>query len=236
MGLFLDSFMPGTADSPSIVTLVLPDGTNFRALTASDITVSLGNKFGSLIPDTSALSDVSQMLNNINVAGWIGASTQVWKSTQPISFNLELYLINYKPGLNYEAQLKALAKLATVAPSDYPIGQSITYKVHGGYAPDIFLDNLKQIEWEGSSLATQINNGSILTNMTKGTITMKVGSKFRLKNLVLTKLDIQQSIIEVYSPARGGSPKPLYYKLNIGLMTNKCAVSTDVDNMFGSWN
>ena len=233
MGIFLDYFMPGTADSPCVVTLSLPDGTEFRALTTSDITVSLGNKFGSLIPDTTALSDISQMFNNTNVAGWIGASTQVWKATQPVSLSLELYLINYKAGLGYREKLKSLAKLAAVAPSDYSIGQSVTYKVHGGYAPDVFLDNNKQINWSSSGLASQINNGSILSNMTKGTITMKVGSKFKLRNLVLTKLDIQQSIVEVYNPNYGGEPEPLYYRLNVSLMTNKCAVSTDVDSMLG---
>ena len=248
MGFFLDSFMPGTADSPSIVTLILPDGTNFRALATSDISISLGNTFGSFIPDVTALSDLSQIMNNQNVISWIGASTQLWKSTKPISFSLDLYLVNYKPNLGYEQKLKKLASLATMGLSSAvdvgPAGfnpQDWTTRVHGGYEPKFWEGNRGQIlgndDFDYGKFSTSMNDKYVEGGSsfdTKGTITVKIGSHFKLGNLIMTKLDIQPSIVEVYSPSVGGTPKPLYYRIGIGLQTNRAAVSTDLDGMFRS--
>jgi hypothetical protein len=78
------------------------------------------------------LTDIAQVMGGTNLPAWIGASTQGWRGTDPIRFNLETYLINYKPNLNYEESLKRLVKLAAVSPGEGLMGGAshLTIQVH----------------------------------------------------------------------------------------------------------
>lgn len=258
MTFYIDSFMPGTADTPSIVTVTLPNKTSFKALLASEISIQMNNRFGNLLPGTEMLSDIAQLIGSVNIPGWIGASVQGWRGTDPIKFNIEMYLVNYKPKLGYESKLRELAKLATISPGEGMNGGAshLTYQVHGGYNPDAFASNKYQFI-DNSSVANDPNISGLLDNDQKkkqlgvmeaagndalelakkganheGTLTIRIGTRFQLNNLLMTSLNITPSVVEVYSPTAGEQPKPLYYKVSISVMTCRAALFTDVEKMF----
>ena len=253
MTFYLDNFMPGTADTPSIVEITLPSNNVFKGLLSNEVTIQLSNKFGALLPGGEMLSDLAQAAGATNIPAWIGASAQGWRGTDPVKFNLEVFLVNYKPRLNYEERLRELAKLATISPGKGMWGGAshLTATVHGGYSPDVFASNKYQfISKDDVSLLSE--DGNNLTKKEKfedmrslggiiaqgvsdytGTIKVKIGSNFSLNNLLLNNINITPSVVEVYSPSAGESPKPLYYRVSMGIITCRAALSTDVEKMFG---
>ena len=261
MGLFIESFMPGTADSPSVVELAIPTYTastqaretvTLTGLLNSDITISLKNKFGALLPDMSALSDIAQVLHSANIAAWIGASSQLWKGTDPINLPLTFYLINYKPGLDYEKGLKALAKLAAMDPvGNEGLADKASVNVHGGYMVDAFANNAEQGGFGGKFIERGFGgkfkshkidflegagrwwSGEYATAARyDGTIAVRIGKSIKLSKLILTKCEITPSVIEVCR-SNGKDVKPLYYRVSVNLMTCRAALTSDVDEIFG---
>lgn len=234
--------------SPSVVDIYIPTSSGnrevLRGILANEVSIGLKNSFGNALPQLDQLVDVFQLMSLPSIPAWIGASTQVWKGTDLLRLALEFYLIHYKPGLNHEKGLKALAKLATFmeenVDADYKgPGSSIIEnvrgrfmsKVHGGYRPDPFKSNEKQF-LSFSQLSTLagvgVDNG--IERDIPGTIRIKIGKNFSLGNLLLTKIDITPSVVEVGNESKS---KPLYYKVLINLQTTRAAVETDVDSMFG---
>ena len=256
MSFYIESFMPGTSDTPSVVTLTLPSGKTFKGLLSSDVSIQLSNKFGNLLPGVEMLTDLAQALGAVNIPAWIGASAQAWRGTEPVKFNLEVYLVNYKPHLGYEKNIRELASLATISEGDGMYGGTshLLVQVHGGYAPDAFASN-KQHFTDKNQYFAQKNDQNVTGGPTepekidnlestggtlwndrgaqyKGTIKVKIGNRFTLPNLLLTSISITPSVVEVYSPTAGEKPKPLYYRISMGLMTCMSALHTDVDMMF----
>jgi hypothetical protein len=43
MSFYIENFMPGTSDTPSVVIITLPDTSQFKALLASEVSIQLGN-------------------------------------------------------------------------------------------------------------------------------------------------------------------------------------------------
>ena len=249
--------MPGTADTPSIATVILPDTSSFTALVANDVSVQLSNKFGNLLPGVEMLSEIAQAVGAVNIPAWIGASVQGWRGTDPIKLNLELYLVNHTPGLNYEEKLRRLAKLATISKSSMNgPGGHITQQVHGGYSTtaSAFASNLQFMDREDTDYIAKRKDGNKQDDSTTyqnldvlgqsiwsgrggkakfpGTLTICIGTRFELRELLLTSLTITPSLVEVYSPSVGEKPKPLYYKVYMGLMTCRTALESDVNFMF----
>ena len=246
--------MPGTKDSPSIARIYLPDNTQFEGLLTSDVSIQLGNKFGALIPGVEMLSDLAQLAGGKNLPAWIGTSTQGWRGTDPIKFSLDMYLINYKPKLDYERKLRDLVSLAAVAPGKTMAGDNSGWSVqaHGGYSPDVFLNNAGRYldtgavdiaSWAQSedrnvkqdnmqATANALARASFAGEQNEGTLTVTIGNRFRLSNLLLTSVSVTPSIVEVYSPTSGEGPKPLYYRVNGSFMTCRCAITKDVEGMF----
>lgn len=257
MTLYIEDFMPlmpGTLDTPSVAVIILPDGSSFQALLSSDVSIQLANHFGNLLPGTEILAGLAQAIGAINIPSWIGASVQGWRGTDPVKFSLDMFLVNYRPNLKYEKTLKKLASLATISPSSRTGALAhVTHQVHGGYQTNgsAFasnkdymdkdpLDYLKNKE-DGNvtesdqdkysnmgALGEQVLNGAKFT----GTLTIKIGSRFKLSDLIMTSITITPSIVEVFSPTSGERPKPLYYKINAGFMTCRSALHTDVNSMF----
>ena len=255
MTFYIDNFMPGTADSPSIARIILPDTSSFSALVSSDISVQLANKFGNLLPGVEMLSDIAQLVGAVNIPAWIGASVQGWRGTDPIKLSLELFLVNYKPNLNYEESIRKLTKLCTVSRSDRDgVSGHWTQQVHGGYSTKAsafasktqFLDRkesdywTKKDDWNNpqqnvenlTQFGNAIWNGAGGNASFPGTLTISIGNRFELRELLLTSITVTNSNVEVYSPSAGDKPKPLYYKLSISVMTCRTALETDVDIMF----
>ena len=255
MTFYIENFMPGTSDSPSVARIILPDQSHFEALVSSDISVQLANKFGNLLPGVEMLSDIAQMVGSVNIPAWIGASVQGWRGTDPVKLNLELFLINYKPDLNYEEKIRKLVKLCTISKSGMNgVAGHWTEQVHGGYSTkaSAFASNLQYFDRKESDYWSKKDdwnnperNFQDLTTMGQtifsgvggkagfpGTLTISIGNRFELRELLLTSISVTSSNVEVYSPSAGESPKPLYYKLSISVMTCRTALETDVDIMF----
>ena len=258
MTLYIEDLMPlmpGTVDTPSVAVITLPDGSSFQALLSSDVSVQLSNHFGNLLPGTEVLAGLAQAIGAVNIPSWIGASVQGWRGTDPIKFTLDMFLVNYKPHLNYEKSLKKLASLATVSPSSRTGALAhVTHQVHGGYETNAsaFASNVQFFEKSASMYLESKKDGNVqqddtrdylnLTNLGnetlsrtanfKGTLTIKIGSRFTLKNLIMTSITITPSVVEVYSHTAGERPKPLYYKISASFMTCRAALSTDIALMF----
>lgn len=255
MNFFINDFLPSTKGSdlsPSNIEIQLPNTENgiIRGILDGDLSVSMGNSFGPLIPDLVVLQDFFA-LANINAApSWIGASAQMWRGTNPISFSLDMYLVNWKPDLQYEEQLRALGSFCTLSNGgNNGFTDKFIVKVHGGYRPN-FLDSNKQF-FSMSALdnasqeqeADDTQKGSTIIESTKeietnlnkgdGTITVRIGNHFRLGFLLLTRLDVSPSSVEVYSPRVGGKKKPLYYRVGMSFQTARAALNTDLTGVFG---
>lgn len=258
MTFYIQNFMPGTSDSPSVADIIIPGGGILRALLATDLSIQLANRFGNLLPGVEMLSDIAQAIGSVNIPAWIGASVQGWRGTDPVKLNLELFLINYEPNLGYEAKLKALAKLATITPSSREgVAGHLSQQVHGGYSTkasafatnkQFFQDSVSDEQYVANKDGNKVSNENQLGAMKDvgqtiwegkggaagftGTLTIKVGNRFELKNLLLTAISITPSSVEVYSPSSGERPKPLYYRISMSVMTCRTALYTDVDSMF----
>ena len=151
--------------------------------------------------------------------------------------------------------LKKLASLATVSPSSRTGASAhITHQVHGGYETNAsaFASNIQFFESSASMYLQSKKDGNIQQDDTqnymnvtrlgnealsrsasfKGTLTIKIGSRFELSNLIMTSITITPSVVEVFSPTSGERPKPLYYKITASFMTCRSALSTDVNSMF----
>ena len=174
---------------------------------------------------------------------WINASTMCWKGTSPLNIGVEFYLINYKrDGLGLEAKLKELIKLAAIGKDDGN-SNSIFVKVHGGYKPDVTSDNFAKYWTVSVPSATLFRTddkdgglggfggGSVVTGAEPYSITLKFGNKSTISNLLLSKIDVTESNVEV-SDINGGSRKPLYYRVSAQFTGTRPLLSTDVDGMF----
>ena len=239
MGLYIDAYTIFESSYlscehvPSVVDMQIPGYSGMlRGLLTSDTTISLKNTFGAALPDVETLQAAAQLVNWSSVPAWIGASTQVWRGTDAVRFPLEFYLINYKPGLKLEEGLKQLAKLATMMRGEEGPLSSVFAKVHGGYTPDVLANNNQQ--FLPNKLDPKKDELRTTEDGTKrsGVIEIRIGTNFTLGNLILTKIDISRSNVEVRSP-KSGTPKPLYYRVQCQLQTCRAALETDVDSMFG---
>ena len=260
MSFYIESFMPGTVDTPSVAKIILPSQKSFEALLSTDVSVQLSNRWGNLLPGVEMLSEIAQAVGAVNIPAWIGASVQGWRGTDPIRLNLEMFLVNYAPNLGYEEKLKELAKLATITESSREdISEHFTQQVHGGYSTKASAFATNKQHFLGNHTTTDYvadkdGNTNFGSDSDKygalkevgqslwegkggpagytGTITLRVGTRFELKNLLLTSISITPSVVEVCSHYVNEKPKPLYYKISMGVITCRTALYTDVDTMF----
>ena len=247
--LFLDGIYSYNSDSPSSVRITMPnyDATsnveriNLVGLMTGDVSFSAQNNWGTVISDLSNLQDLASLAGSKNMFAWINASTMCWKGTQPLSIGVDFYLINYKRGLNLESQLKILVKLASLSSSTSDFGSEFLAQVHGGYAPDIFQSNKEGFFTIGKISSAQNLSNSIdtstfydsgnITGNARGALQLEFGHKSKIRNLLLSKINVTESLIEV-ADQNGGNQKPLYYKVNAQFVGVKPLITADVDSMF----
>lgn len=240
--LFLDGIFSNNSTSPSSVRIYMPNPTDASlikvdlvGLMLGDPTFSAQNKWGTVINDVSNLADLSSLMGDSNMFSWVNASTMCWKGTSPLTMGFEFYLINYKRGLNLEANLKELVKLASLAASPNATDNS-RYKVqvHGGYAVDVFGDNSSAF-W-----TSKIENGAAglkdlglkdIGDNAKSSLTVTFGNKSSVRNLLVSKITVTESNVEV-SDQTGNNRKPLYYRVNIQFTGARPLLTKDVDYMF----
>ena len=242
MGLYIDAYTAFESSFlscehvPSVIDMHIPGYSGMlRGLLTSDTTISLKNTFGAALPDVETLQLATQLVTNwSSVPAWIGASAQVWRGTDSVRFPIEFYLINYKPGLRLEEGLKKLAKLATMQKDEGPLS-GVFAKVHGGYSPDILANNNQQFmpnKIDPSTLKRYTDSDVSKGTEYKGVIKIRIGTSFELDHLILSKIDISRSNVEVRNSSYPKA-KPLYYRVQCQLQTCRAALETDVDSMFG---
>ena len=242
--LFLDGMFTSVSNSPSAVGITFPAGDyQYRKLVGliiGDPTFSAQTKWGPVINDVSNLTDISALMGSPDLVSWISASTMCWKGTSPLSISIDFYLINYARGLNIESDLKDFVKLASLyqaAPGVFAEGART--QVHGGYAADIFKDNTDLFNGRINSLKDLKDNQRLRTiddlsdseGNIKNTVILKFGGKSMVRNLLLTRVNVTESTVEV-ADSSGNNRKPLYYRVSAQFTGAKPLISLDVDKMF----
>ena len=251
MTLFLDNIFQGV--SPSTVLIKFPvvykadsgneDGsgmTSLYGLLTSEVSMSTQNKWGPILNDISNIQDISSLLGETHMWSWIGASTLCWKGTEPLKTSFEFFLINYRKELYLEHKLTQLNYLTSL----FNIDKNIAVKVHGGYAAQVlesnkekFFNNEAQNRGESvlgdflspfGELANTFGDNDEETVKKNGTVSVYVGNKFYLSKMLVSRLDVAPSLVELPDGL------PLYYKVSISLTGTQPLLSTDVDRMYNS--
>ena len=257
--LFLDNIFTNNSDSPSSVHIFMPyrsgktreEAVDVHGLMIGDFRFQAQNKWGTVLHDLSYLQDFVSIAGGESMFGWVNASTMCWKGTSPLTFGIEFYLINYKRGLNLEGQLKQLVKLASLY-RDYDagaLGENFKVLVHDGYAADILdgnsadsvwtknINNMRDFTNMGSELLTGKNNIAAQlydpTGNAKGSLTLQFGHKSTIRNILLSRIEVTESNVEVMDSS-GGNVKPLYYRVSADFTGVRPLLSTDVDHMFNT--
>ena len=244
--LYLDGIFNKNSGSPSTVRIWIPNKSeetghevDLYGLLIGEPTFSLQNKWGPIINDISNLTDVTSLMGSASLFTWIAASTNCWKGTSPISVNVSFYLINYKTGLNFEAQLRQLAKLAAIGESSAAFASSARSTVHGGYQANIFKSNDEFFTKKGGELETKHYeyvedrvNAMKSNGLAKGAVQVDFGNRISIPNLLLVKIDITKSAVEVAN-SNGSDIKPLYYKVDTQFIGVSPITTKDVDGIFG---
>ncbi len=250
MTLFLDGIFTDGNKAPSAVTIYYPvvndKGETMSAkhtltgLLVNEPTVSSSNRWGPILNDITNIQDVASLLGSENMWSWIGASVMCWKGTDPIKTSIDFYLINYKRGLNFQAKLKELNFLTSLR----DIGKAVAVSVHGGYSARVLETNQTHFNnggnitkrgdgesskaWLVSALDpyTLSEGDSNWVNMEQGTVQLVFGKKMQLRNMLVQRLDVTPSIVEV------PTGEPLYYRVSMSLTGSRPLLSTDVEGMY----
>ena len=249
--LFLDGIFTDGSASPSSVRISVPNPHEESSvpplllvgLMTGDVTFSAQNSWGTVINDLTNLQDLSSLMGSSSMFSWISASTMCWKGTSPLTIGIEFYLINYKKGLDLEENLNILVKLAALAQDPKAtMGKNFKTMVHGGYAPDIFKGNSSFWTVGNISSVNQLENpintagvygSDDISQNAIGSIQLWFGHKSRIRNLLLSKISVTESNIEV-ADQDGGSIKPLYYRVSAQFTGVRPLITSDVDDMFNS--
>lgn len=250
--LFLDGIFDGGNNSPSSVTITVPNpskkniggSVELTGLMVGDPTWGAANTWGTVISDITGLSDISSLVGSESMFSWINASTMCWKGTAPLNIGIEFYLINYKAGLDLERKLRSFVKLASLYKDpDATVGANFKVLVHGGYAADVITGNKKLFDStrDVESLKGREGLESIVSGVygtsadAQGAVQLKFGHKSKISNLLLSKVNVTESTIEV-ADQKGGNIKPLYYRVSAQFTGVKPLLTVDVDKMFVGGN
>lgn len=251
--IFLTNIFSTASKSPSSVRITLKSSPNSSnklgakensangkieliGLMTGDPTFSAQNKWGTILNDVSNLTDISSLIGSESLFTWISASTMCWKGTSPLSMGIEFYLINFQQGLRLEEKLRELVKLASLElNSNSRVDSKFRVLAHGGYMADVLSDNQsvlrKYFTASIPSAAGLKDAPEIDASKITGSISVQFGNKSRISNLLLSKIDVTESVIEV-AEQNGSSPKPLYYRVNAQFTGVQPLVSTEVDEIF----
>lgn len=244
MTLYLDGIFGAIGQgAPSVITIDYPiageKGEGYRStiqgLLVNEPTLSSSVKWGPILNDLTNIQDVASLLGSPHMWSWIGASVMCWKGTAPLTTSIDFYLINYKRGLGLEQSLKELNYLTSLTQAG-----NVAIQVHGGYSAKVLEINktifnngrprkVKRGEDVPTKIAEDLKDFRAYAEdkrMEEGTLRIQLGDKIKLRNMLLNRLDITPSIVEV------PDGKPLYYKISMSLTGSRPLLSTDIDNMY----
>jgi hypothetical protein len=111
--------------------------------------------------------------------------------------------------------------------------------VHGGYAADILEGNDSFWSTDISDIKSLTSNETLKGDIglydasgnAKSSIRVQFGNKSKISNLLVSKIDVTESTVEVANQD-GTNRKPLYYRVNVQFTGVRPLLSTDLDNMF----
>lgn len=248
MGLYIeDMFSNATGRVPGRLIMHVPNydttysgivsWTTLYGILTSEYTIGGQNKWGNIIENVAELTDFSSLVGSESMYTWIGSSVQCWKGTDPLNFTLDFIMVNYKPGLNLEDKLKSLLKLTSMNPTEGVVGSQVSVGVHGGYTANVlqtnvgyFTSNLKKSKNELQAMGER----SIIQGFERGTVTVELGSRFTIANLLVSRCNFTPSNIEVAAESTTEQSLPLYYNVTVSLTGTHALLSTEVDRMFAS--
>ena len=248
MGLYIENYFDETTFSkgrvPGRIIMALPvwdsaenksaGWTLIAGLLRSEISISGSNKWGPVISDLTNLSDAVQFMGWQQIYSWVGASTQCWKSTDPISLNLEFTMVNYKPGLNLEDKLKQLMKLVSLSPYfGKTINDSAAVVPHQGYKARIIENNKNKFLFSNPKEITYFDDYTRETTMLS--IQNLLGSRYTISNLIVHRCTFIPSVEEVTTGNAEDEVLPLYYNVSVTLSGTRALLSTDVENIFAQY-
>lgn len=246
--LYIDNIFKYGNDSPSSVRIEMPyrssnssvQGIKLTGLMIGDPSFTTQNKWGTVVNDVANLQDLGSLMGSSSMFSWINASTMCWKGTSPLTMGIEFYLINYTRGLNLEEQLKILVQLSAIdrdMSADKNSSSRVT--VHGGYAADVLKSNASY--WTASvASASVFNSNSDIDSISsslysagnaKGSLTVTFGHKSRIRNLLVSRITVTESNIEV-ADQNGGNIKPLFYRVSAQFTGVRPLITSDVEDMF----
>ena len=252
--LFLDGIFSTEGDgndSPSTIYISVPnfsrklyEGVFLTGLMVGDPTWNASNKWGPVLNDLSNLQDVASLIGSQSMFSWVNASTMCWKGTDPLSINVEFYLINYKKDLKLDEKLRAFVKLAALYKDpDATGGSNFKVLVHGGYAADVLTGNSKLFDNTNIKKSADLGGLSDLKDWgddggklykdghAQGAVQLKFGHKSTIRNLLLSRVSVTESTIEV-ADKDGKNIKPLYYRVGAQFTGVRPLITTEVDTMF----
>lgn len=180
---------------------------SIEAFCTDDITISLGNEWGSILPQLKSIMQFSQLGNEGNVVNWLSGTKASWLGNKPLTFPLTFYVFSFSPERNALNIIEPLIELAGVSEGGGRFDLSFFgledagVRVHNGYRVAPFENNTEYIQ---RSLTPKNDNA---------TITVHLGDQLVIDNLLLGDIQITHSNIQV---ARG---VPLYVKVQANFRT-----------------
>jgi hypothetical protein len=229
MPLYIDKIFRDGGQGTITINYPNADGngnTSLKGYTAQDISFTLKNNWAPLIPDLTALSDVSQLLE-MNIVNFVSASKVGWKGTDPISFPVEFYLFSYSPEFNIKQDILGLMKLATLYTSnEQTLTAASTVQVHGGFSQQFWQANNDLIDSSSDKPNSYKDANSVYLGSEKGTISINVGNTFTLRNLLLGSITVTHSNVQVSKGI------PLFIKVDAEFQGTRAAIASDLDGIY----
>lgn len=246
--LYINNIFKSGNDSPSAVRITMPYPSanssvkriDLTGLMIGDPSFTTQNKWGTIINDVSNLQDLGSLMSSSSMFSWINASTMCWKGTSPLVMGIEFYLINYARGLNLEEQLKTLVQLSAIDRDMSADKNSMSrVTVHGGYAANVMMSNASYWTASVSSISDIDKSGvNDIANTdfysagnAKGSLMVTFGHKSRIRNLLVSRITVTESNVEV-ADQNGGNIKPLFYRVSAEFTGVRPLITSDVEDMF----
>ena len=252
MTLFLDGIFDIPTSKripPSAIQIDYPRPVNqgggrgiAQGLLVSEPTMSSRIRWGSILGGFENLNDLMSLLGSKDMWYWIGAGTMCWKGTDPLTTSFEFYMINYRRGLGLEQKIEDLNVLAALEEGSGLAGKSARVNVHGGYAPDIFMDSNSTFrnsageytmykdrdsnDNSGNPFRSDYLEGIGMSRSEKGTVRVRIGNKLAISQMLLQRFDVTPSLVEVEDG------KALYYRVSISLVGARPLISEQVRGMY----
>ena len=241
--LYLDKILADTGFGSGVITIDIPIpqaigytsgffGANqkvvegghkiIRGFCTDDVTLSLANKWGSVLPGIEGLTELSQWFGTGEVISYLAASQAAWKGSDPINVPVTFYLFSRKEknGGNALKQVESLLELACILEDNTGLANDSQWKsnfmirVHNGYRVQPFQGNTKYID-------TRLKREEDFT------VTVTLGSQLTIPNLLLSDIKVTHSTIQV---AKG---VPLYIKVDATFRSVGIPTVEEIRKMYG---